>query len=91
MAMLPVQREGLLSDNEALRRYTRRPQTIVDALYLSQKDFIMGFMGALAGACLRSSHTLFSCSNVGRACSLGLLAYPCLGSPAWTVLQHPHT
>lgn len=49
MAVLPVQREGWLSDNETLRRFMRRPQTVVDALYLSQKDFVIGFMSALAG------------------------------------------
>lgn len=49
MALLPIQREGWLSDNDALRRFTRRPQTIVDALYLSQKDLILGFLAAFAG------------------------------------------
>lgn len=31
MALLPIQREGWLSDNEALRRFTRRPQTVSGA------------------------------------------------------------
>jgi hypothetical protein len=49
MALLPIQREGWLSDNEALRRFTRRPQTVGS----SQGAPILG---ALYVTC--SSHSL---------------------------------
>ena len=49
MVVLPTQREGWLSDAETLSRFAQRPQTVVDALYLAQKDVIMGLAAALAG------------------------------------------
>ena len=52
MAVLPVQREGWLSDNEAVRRFMRRPNTIVDGYILGQKDIVLGCMAAFAGACI---------------------------------------
>lgn len=49
MAFLPVQREGWLSDSETLQRMTARPQTLVDALYSSNRDFLHALTLALAG------------------------------------------
>lgn len=49
LAVLPVQREGYLSDNDAVRRFMRRPNTIVDGIILGQKDLVLGYMAALAG------------------------------------------
>ncbi len=49
-----------LSDSEAARRFTVKPQTVVDAAYLGQRDIVLGIMAGLfgyvhdisAGACL---------------------------------------
>lgn len=82
MAVLPIQREGWLSDNDALRRFTRRPQTIVDALYLSQKDLILGFLSAFAGtgtyclACADLSAAICMHSAVDSVCFTPLLPRP---------------
>lgn len=52
MTVLPVQREGFLSDNDAMRRFTRRPNTIVDSIMSGQKDVVLGFLAAIAGPVL---------------------------------------
>ena len=49
MSILPVQREGWLSDNDAVRRFTRRPNTIVDGFYLGQKDLVLGYLASISG------------------------------------------
>ncbi len=38
-----------LADSEAARRFTLKPQTFIDALYLAQKDLLHGFMAAPYG------------------------------------------
>ena len=49
MALLPYQRGSWLSDEATLQRLMHRPQTTVDALYLSQRDMILGLFSGLAG------------------------------------------
>eukprot|EP00967_Tisochrysis_lutea_P157730 scaffold320780_cov18-Tisochrysis_lutea.AAC.1 len=66
MTVLPVQREGFLSDNDAMRRFTRRPNTIVDSIMSGQKDVVLGFLAAIAGGkgCgPHSSHNWHGCSS----------------------------
>ncbi|MEW5315922.1 MAG: hypothetical protein WDW38_007319 [Sanguina aurantia] len=43
------QREGKLSDSSTLARYAIKPQTVSDALYLAQKDILLGLMAGGAG------------------------------------------
>ena len=50
MDVLPIQRKGWLSDAETVNRFTRRPQTVMDALVLAQSDLILGVTTALTGA-----------------------------------------
>lgn len=38
-----------LSDSEAARRFTVKPQTVVDAAYLGQRDILMGLMAGVFG------------------------------------------
>ena len=47
-SLIPIP-SGWLSDNETLERLARRPQTAIDALYLGQKDLVLGLATALAG------------------------------------------
>ncbi|MEW5296934.1 MAG: hypothetical protein WDW36_000180 [Sanguina aurantia] len=49
MSVLPTQREGKLSDSSTLARYAIKPQTVSDALYLAQKDILLGLMAGGAG------------------------------------------
>ena len=49
MAVLPLQRSGWLSDGETMERLARRPETTIDALYLAQRDLVLGLATALAG------------------------------------------
>eukprot|EP00798_Chlamydomonas_sp_ICE-L_P003801 gene3801-13870_t len=49
MLVLPVQRQGRLSDQEAIERFVLRPQTVVDSLYQAQNDIMMGLGGGLEG------------------------------------------
>lgn len=51
LSVLPVQREGWLSDNETVRRFMRRPNTVVDGFFMSQMDMMMGYLAGLAGGC----------------------------------------
>lgn len=38
-----------LSDSEASRRFGIKPQTVVEALYLCQRDVLLGFLAAAFG------------------------------------------
>lgn len=49
MSVLPTQRDGKLSDSSTLARYAIKPQTVSDALYLAQKDIVLGLMAGGAG------------------------------------------
>lgn len=49
MAVLPLQREGPMSDGETIQRFAQRPQTVVDALYLAQVDLLLGCTAGLVG------------------------------------------
>ena len=75
MAALPLQREGALSDQDMLQRFNQRPQTVSEALYLSQMDLLRGITSGLAGGG----------GGAGRRCTCRRWTC-CAGSPAgWQV------
>jgi len=100
MTVLPLQREGWLSDNEAMRRAMRRPNTIVDGIILGHKDFLLGCMAALAGVCARvcacmhmpaQRHRHFFLHVQGRMAAVLPGAWTCVREYAVACSGHQHT
>lgn len=105
MAFLPVQREGWLSDSETLQRMTARPQTLVDALYSSNRDFLHALTLALAGeqdsrpaqaswaAARLFKQVQHSTSSTTQSIEVGMesrpIAMPALQVCCWTRTREP--